>query len=171
MPSSPPRAPAGAYVAATCVVSVIAAVVLSRSTLGDSGEAILYWLIYTLTCGVLVNAHTGTGAGELFVYSLPAPSVLIDILFFEIALNGFTFVSGKRIELNQLGELWWLFALIWLMSCIGIWVFSFSRELVLLALTSLFSLSSERAGRIETTLNWLVRVVGIVGLLARVLVK
>ena len=170
MAPATPQAPVGAYVASTCVVGVFTAVILSRSTLGDLGEAIIYWAAYALTCGILVNARLGTTAGKLLVYSVPSPTVLIAVFIFEIAFNGYTHISGKEVTL-QSPALWWQLALIWLLSVTAIWIFSFARELVLLALTSIFSLSNERAGRIETTLNWLVRVVGVAGLLVRALVK
>lgn len=169
--AEPVRFPVSGYIATTCIVSVLAAVVLSRSTLSDLGEAIVYWLLYALTCGILINQRVGTRPGNLFLYSLPSPTVLIAVFLFELIFNGATLISGKQLQVSQLPDVWWLFVIIWILSVVAIWVFSFARDVVLFALKSVFSLSTANAGRIEATLNWLVRIVGVAGLLARAFVK
>jgi len=167
-----PQVPAAAYVAGSCIVAVLAGVVLSRSSLlANIGEAIVYWTAYAVTCGILVNSRPGISAFKLLLFSLPAATVLLAVFIFELALNGAVYISGRPITLAQLSELWWLFLSVWAVSAAGIWTFSFARELVLAALVSVFSLSKQRAGRIEATLNWIVRIIGVVGLLARALVK
>jgi hypothetical protein len=170
MPDSSSTHESGApYVATSCAAAVLAAVVLAKTIFKSIDEAMLYWFIYVLCCGILINYRENIPWQTILLYSLPSPTLLLAVEAYMLVAAGAIHLSGLEINRQNLGARWPMLAFLWLLSVICIWIFSFSREVILSALRSLFALPNSRARKIESTLNWMVRIVGLGALLIRAL--
>ncbi len=114
-------------ISVSCVVAVIAgSLLLSPSIWGMA--PILWWLVYTLGCGVLLNTKRGEKPSRLALFALApalAPLVAVLYLFLIDKLDRFSDLDAD----NPRFPLLLLFFV--LVSWLGIFLFSFARLAVL----------------------------------------
>jgi hypothetical protein len=144
------------YIAFTCILGVLEAVILSKTAQSSSSDYIVYWLLYTVACGAIINYDAALPAGILALMSLPSPTIIGLVYVYEYFFNGIFNFSGNSIYVKNLPHFWPILGLAWLFTVIAIWLFSFARPLVLSAINT--AMSPKEAGKIEKALNWAVRI-------------
>ena len=156
-------------IAVSCIISLLAAPAITRAG-ADFDQALLVWLIYAVTAGAIVNYREGLRAKQLLLYSLPSASVLALVFVYRMIFHEQPMLTGVRLAFDKPQALV-LLCVFWMASVIGVWLFSYARGIVLSALKQVTSLSKSRRGQIETTLHWIVRIVGVGYLLIKVFLQ
>jgi len=148
----------GSAIAGSCIVGVLGAVAITRAG-ANYDQAVLIWLISTVTCGALVYYQDAISEAQLWSYSVPSPSVLCAVLIYRMAFFGEAPLTGVSISFSKPRSLS-LLVLFWCSSVAAIWLFAHARSLVLATLKGLTAMSKSQRGRVEQLLHWLVRVIG-----------
>ena len=156
---------AAPYAAFAAILGVVEAVILSKSTLAQGNESIMYWLVYTITCGVIINYRPGLSAWTLALLAPISPTVIALVYTFKFFSGGTVRFSGVTILLKDLSspEMWRLLGFAWIASVLAIWVFSFARPIVLAILANVTD--TDKATKIEKAINWTVRIGSSAGLI------
>lgn len=154
------------WVAFSTILGVLAGLVLTN-TGADDREAMLFWLVYCVTCGVIINTQEGLGAGRLALGSWPSPLIMILTILYRLYFKGSSVLSGIPFE-GALPDFLRL-TIIFVGSVIAVWIFAHARPVVLFLLKRLFGMRKGKADQVERNLNWLARVIGAVLLIGQLI--
>jgi hypothetical protein len=124
-------------VATASIIGVLAFVVLNRSC-GMIPDVVIWWLVYALGCGVVLNTEKGEAQRALARLAiLPSLVPVIVLLFFVLA--------DQRVCLSLPTP--WIALLFPLASWAGIFVFSFARDPIGSLITFLVNPGTEERTR------------------------
>jgi hypothetical protein len=144
------------------ILGVIGAVAITKPELnGQTGvnEDIIRWLLYSLSCGLIINTQEAKRLSVISVAALVSAATLILTIAFKVFLTCGVLVSGviinyetKPVFTSQLpGGLF-------VISTLAIIMASYSRGIVLSLLNNLFQMELIRAKKIEAILNKVVSI-------------
>jgi len=144
------------------ILGVIGAVAITKPELnGQTGvnEGIIRWLLFSLSCGLIINTQEGKRLSVITVAALVSSATLILTIAFKVFLTGGVPVSGVIInyETNPLFSSQLLFWLL-VITTLAIIMASYSRGIVLSLLNNLFEIELTKAKRIEAILNKIVSI-------------
>ena len=141
-------------IGSTAVLALLLHVVFA-SVGSDFNLAMIYWLIYCLGCGLIINYEEKATHLYIFLLSIPSPSVMLASTYYRALFQGVDgcFLSGIPCELNIQFALRSLF--LWVASIAFIWLFSYLSGWVLLLVDRTFGLSEEKAKSIRARIVWI----------------
>ena len=156
-------------IAATVLFAILLHIVFS--SIGASYDlAVVYWLLYTLACGTIINYDQDNNYRRLLIYSIPSPLVVVGATYYRSLFNGAQncWLSGIECELDI------YFAIRSLVffgaSVFFIWVFSYLSEWAINVSLRLFKMSDAQAKKIRLRIIWIgtvvVAIVGVVQIIA-----
>src|SRR5260370_31367625 len=98
----------------------------------------MYWLVYTITCGVIINYRSGLSAWTLALLAPISPTVIALVYTFKFFSEGRVRFSGVTILLKDLSspETWRLLGFTLISSVFWVLGFSFARPIVLATLAN-----------------------------------
>jgi hypothetical protein len=145
-------------IAGSCIISVLGAIAIARSG-ANFDKVVIIWLVYTVTAGAIINYREGLREMQFFWYSLPPPSALVMVLVYRMVFLGDAPLTGKQISFAKPTTLAYLI-FFWFCTVLGVWLFAHARNVVLGTIKSISSISKKRQKSIESTLHWVIRLVG-----------
>lgn len=150
------------FIAASCILGVLGAIAIMQSPHKDFGHAVMVWLIYAVACGSVINYSSDLKERQLWIYSLPSPTVLLGVILFRMEVYNESPFSGVTVDFKT-PHLSFILLLFWLLSVVSVWVFSHAKPFLL----DIFSSISDKKKRknIVDILNWTVKIIGLVYLL------
>ncbi len=141
-------------IAATVVLAILMTVVFSNIG-SDVNLAFIYWLFYTLACGLIINFRNDGHNAQLFMLSIPSPMVLIFATFYRAMFHGIDncWLSGIECKLDFIFTIkcFAFFAA----SVFFIWLFSYLSDWLINLVIIIFKLPKSKAKAIRERIIWL----------------
>ena len=91
------------------ILGVIGAVAITKPELnGHTGvnEGIIRWLLYSLSCGLLINTQEGKPFSVITIAALTSSAIFLLTIVFKVFLTGGVPISGVIINLPPQKNLW-----------------------------------------------------------------
>jgi len=137
----------------------------------DYEGALVYWLLYTLACGVILNFDNLEKSWVIFVMSIPSPFVLLLVTFFRMYFkkgSGVCWLSGSECKADL--EFFVMSGIILVGSVFFIWIFSYLSNMVIELTIKIFRLTDKKAKMLRKRVVWIgsfvIAVIGVVKILS-----
>jgi hypothetical protein len=156
-----------ARTAFTCILGVVVGQFLAaaRAT-QDDNFPVLAWLAFAVTCGMVLQGELISRV-QLALTAAAAPACLVATIAFLIFHRGHAFISAVEVKFVDHQAVMFLAALLWIVSYIGIFVFSFAHAYILELVKRVINVSDEVLKKIDVRLKWAAGVITSVGYIAK----
>lgn len=156
-----------ARAAFTCILGVVAGAIIAEARLTqDNNLPVMVWLAYVVTCGIVLRGGRDR-EWRVLLASGASPTAFVVTMGFLIFQRGHAFVTGREVTAADPEMVTLIVSLFWIVSYLGIWIFSFAHRYVLWALKEFFHLSDEMLARVDTRLKWALGLLTTLGLIAK----
>jgi len=157
-------------IAATIFFSLLLHVVFSKVG-SDYEGAFVYWLLYTLACGMIINFDNIEDSKRVALMCFPPPIFLILATYYRLVFEkdlGNCWLSGTQCSADTF--FFQMSAALVAASIFFIWLFSYLSDWVILLAIKTFDLKDQKAKTIRNRIVWIgsiiVAVIGVVQILA-----
>jgi len=97
---------------------------------------------------------------------MASPTALAATVGFIILRRGHAYITGGKITSADPELMALVMVLLWVVSYVGIWIFSFAHSYVLWTIKKFFDLSDELLARVDARLKWVLGILTTLGLIA-----
>jgi len=140
-------------IASTVALALIVHVVFS-SVGTDYDLAVVYWLLYCLGCGLIINYDKTNVHFQMAMLAIPSPTTLIAATYYRVLFKGVDgcYLSGITCTIDA--EFAARSAFFFVASILFIWLFSYLGEWLLLLVDRTFKLTPSKAKAIRARVIW-----------------
>jgi hypothetical protein len=156
-------------IASTVALAIIVHIVFS-SVGTDYDLAVVYWLLYCLGCGLIINYDNINVHLRVAILAIPSPTILVAATYYRALFKGVDgcYLSGIVCALDSDFAIRALFFFV--ASILFIWLFSYLSEWLLLLVNRTFNLTPAKAKAIRARIIWigsiLIAVIGVAEIFA-----